>query len=217
MKTLLISVFTVIFSIASFAQRSVNVSASNFVVGAVSKTIEAPIYNATISDIEKGWKSYMKEYNGKVKSSKSELVAYNTTLPISGAGEQTIYFRAESIDDSTARIVVGAMVEGKAIDAGSSSDLKRIVRSFAYNLSKESTSEKLKAAKAEQAKLTRQQTSLNRDQERLIRNIERWKQSIADAELKQKENAADLETTNAAIKKSEVTIQAAEKELSEIK
>ncbi len=217
MKTLLISAFTVIFSTALFAQRSVDVSSSNYVVGAVSKTIEAPVYNTSTSDIEKGWKSYMKEYNGKVKSSKLELVAYNTTLPISGAGEQTIYFRAESINDSTARIIVGAMIDGKAIDASSSSDLKRIVRSFAYNLSKENTSEKLKTTKAQHLKLTRHQTSLNRDQERLVRNIERWKKSIADAELKQKENAADLEKTATAIQKSEVTIKAAEKELSEIK
>jgi hypothetical protein len=217
MKILLISLFTITFSTALLGQRSVDVSSSNYVVGAVSKTIEAPIYNTSTLAIEKAWKSYMKTYDAKVKSSKSELVSYNTKLPISGAGDQTIYFKAESIDDSTARIVIGAEIEGEAIDASSSTDLKRIVRSFAYNLSKENTQEKLNTAKVTYTKLIRQQTSLNRDQERLTRNIERWKKSIADAELKQKENAADLVTTTSAIQKSEKTIAAAEKELSEIK
>lgn len=217
MKILLISLFTITFSTALLGQRSVDVSSSNYVIGAVSKTIEAPIYNTSTVAIEKAWKSYMKTYDGKVKSSKSELVSYNTKLPISGAGDQTIYFKAESIDDSTARIVIGAEIEGEAIDASSSTDLKRIVRSFAYNLSKENTQEKLNSAKVTYTKLIRQQTSLNRDQERLTRNIERWKKSIADAELKQKENAADLVTTTSAIQKSEKTIAAAEKELSEIK
>jgi len=40
---------------------------------------------------------------------------------------------------------------------------------------------------------------------------------VADAELKHKENIDDLNATDISIKKSEIVIQAAEKELSEIK
>lgn len=75
----------------------------------------------------------------------------------------------------------------------------------------------MEKAKSELNTLTRKKTALDRDQERLLRNIERWKQSVADAELKHKENIDDLNATDISIKKSEIVIQAAEKELSEIK
>tara|TARA_R110002049_G_scaffold98598_7_gene240054 strand:+ start:189 stop:842 length:654 start_codon:yes stop_codon:yes gene_type:complete len=217
MKLVISSLIALIFSISLLAQRSVSVSSSNYIVGSVSKTIETTIYNTSIGDIEKEWKSLMKEYNGKVKSSKTELAAYNTTLPLSGAGEQTIFFKADPEDDSTCRIIVGAMVGGEGIDANNSTDLKRIVRSFAYDLSKKNTKEKVSNAKAELNTLIRKKTALERDQERLLRNIERWKKSVAEAEMKHKENIYDLKTTETAISKSEVTIQAAEKELNEIK
>ncbi|MDB9774620.1 hypothetical protein OAB47_00120 [Vicingaceae bacterium] len=217
MKKIIISAITIMFTLFLTAQRSVAVSSSNYIVGAVSKTLEAPIFNTSQNEIEKEWKTLMKAYNGKVKSSKSELAAYNTTLPLSGEGEQTIFFKTNVQDDSTCHIIVGAMIAGKAIYANNSTDLKQIVRSFAYELSKKSTADKLEKAKSELNTLTRKKTTLDRDQERLLRNTERWKQSVADAELKHKENIDDLNATDISIKKSEIVIQAAEKELSEIK
>ncbi len=65
--------------------------------------------------------------------------------------------------------------------------------------------------------LKNQKISLERDQERQARNIERWKKSIADAELKQKENTNDLNSADISIIKAEVSIKSAEKELKEIK
>lgn len=217
MKLVISSLITLTFSISLLAQRSVSVGSSNYIVGSISKTIEAPIYNTSVDVIEKEWKNLMKEYNGKVKSSKSELAAYDTNLPLSGAGEQTIFFKADTENDSTCKIIVGAMVNGETFDANNSTDLKRIVRSFAYELSKKSTAEKLANAKSDLSTLNRKKTTIERDQERLIRNIERWKKSVAEAELKHQDNINDLKKTEIAISKSEVTIQAAEKELSEIK
>lgn len=216
-KTLLTSILLLLINSFISAQRSVSVGASNTIVGAVSKTIEAPVFNTTKGEIEKEWKKLMKEYNGKVKSSKSEIAAYNTTLTLSGVGKQIIYFKSEIQDDSTCTIIVGASINGESIDADKSNELKKIVRNFAYNLSKTSTSDKLFKANTTLKELKNKKVSLGRDQERQARNIERWKKSIADAELKQKENTNDLNSTDISIIKAELSIQSAEKELREIK
>jgi hypothetical protein len=221
MKTLKTAFFSGLFIICTYlsAQNTVEVVASSEVVGVTNKTFETTIYNSSLSDIEKAWKELMKDYDGKVKKSKREIISTNTLVPLFGSTPQNIYFRTYELNDSVAKIIVAIEVGTNYIDpVGASGDAaKSFIRTFAFEHSKTRTNAKLANKEKENKQLENKKRQLVRENEKLEKNLKKWKKSIEEAELKLKENIADQKNVDAAIIKSEQAVKSTQTELNSIR
>jgi SMC interacting uncharacterized protein involved in chromosome segregation len=217
-KTTLFSTL-LIFCITISAQNTVEVIASSEVVGVTNKSFETLIYNSTLSDIEKSWKDLMKDYDGKVKKSKREIISTETQVPLFGSAPQNIYFRTYELNDSVAKIIIAIEVGTDYIDpSGANSDgAKSFIRTFAFDHSKTKTNNKLENKERENSKLSSKKRQLERENEKLEKNLKKWKKSIEEAELKLKENIADQKSIDAAIIKSEKAVKSTQTELNSIR
>lgn len=217
-KFFLASFFCVL-AFVSKSQKVVEVTASSEVVGVTNKSFETIIYNSTSSDIEKAWRELMKEYDGKVKKSKRDLISSSTMIPLFGSTPQNIYFRTYELNDSTSKIIVAIEVGTDYIDPSSAKGeaAKSFIRTFAFDHSKTKTNAKLESKERENNQLTSKKRQLVREKEKLEKNLKKWKESIEEAELKLKENIADQEKIDAAIIKSEEAVKTTQSELNSIR
>jgi hypothetical protein len=180
---------------------------------ATHNTLVVSIYDAKPDDIEKEWKSKMKEYQAKV-TSKKEIFADNAMIQeLNGTTSIDIYARIEKIKDGESKLIVGFDLGGVWISSKEQADkykvAEKLVFEFALKLTKEAVAEKRKAALKSLENLKGDQTSLEKKNKQLNEDIVDYQNKIKKAE-------ADINTNNNDQAKKKAEIDAQQKIVDEI-
>ena len=208
MKNRLLLAFVAgLFATVSSAQKIKVTESSENIGGGKNNALVVTIYEATPEDIEKEWKSRMKDFDAKVSSKDGGHFGDNAIIK-SMAGNNTvdIYSRVEKVKDGESKLIVGFDLGGAYVSSGKPefAEAKRIVEEFAVKTTKEAIAGQLKAAQKVYNKLEDEHADLVEDQKKLEKDIEDYKAKIKKAEediVKNKDEQSKKKTEAEAQKK----------------
>lgn len=193
------------FSVTAFAQKiSVNESKES-IGGGSNNALVVSIYEADAAEVEKEWKSLMKDKEAKV-SSKDGVFADNAMIKTMGNNPIDIYAKVVKVKDNEVKLIVGYDLGGAYLSSGKHpeqyKEAKKMMYDFAVKMTKEGIAGQLKAAQKAHEKLTDQQEDLEKEQKSLEKDIEDYKAKIKQAEDNIAKNKANQEK-----KKQEIEAQ----------
>ena len=162
------------------------------------------VYECNSDDVEKEWKSYMKDFKSEKVSGKDGVFADNIVIPTITDGTMDVYAKAEKIKDNETKLVVAFDMGGAYISSGINNKIaydaaSKLVEEFARKMTKNAISEKLKDATKAFEKLKDQQKELEDKNEDLKKDIENYKSKIHKAEEDISSNKNDQEKKKAEI------------------
>ncbi len=215
MKKNILLIFLTVFTVQLMAQKKISVSESNENIGnGKNNSLVVTIYEASTSDIEKEWKSIMKNYGAKV-SSKKEIFADDATIKAIGPNTVDIYARAENNKNGSVKFVVGFDLGGAFLSSSQHSaefkEAKNIVHNFAVKMSKEAVEAQFKEAEKQQKKNEKDFDSLVKDKSSLEKDIENYKSKIKSAEENIQKNLKEQEAKKKEVEAQKVVMSDLEK------
>jgi hypothetical protein len=201
-------------SFLSFSQ-SIKVSEAIEKIGdGIHPSFISYIYESKVDDVEKEWKSLMKEYKSEKVSAKNGVFADNIVIPSITDGSMDVYARAEKINELEVKFIVAYNLGGAYISSGLSNKMAydaayKMVKDFARKMTKDAIAEKLKSAQKAFDKLKMQQKELEEKNSDLNKDIENYKYKIQKAE-------EDITTNKNEQEKKKAEIDAQRKVVDEI-
>jgi hypothetical protein len=144
------------------------------------------IYEASEDDINSGWKSIMKGFNGKVSSKDGGHMADNVVIKDLSNNTCDVYYKVEKVSDKEHKLIVSVNLGGAFMNGSDHSTqtnyFKKLMLDFATKTSKEAIDDELKDAQKALSKLESAEASLVKDQDGLKKDIENYKSKIKRAE-----------------------------------
>jgi len=183
------------------------------------KGLRVVIPGANAKDVEKAWKKLLKDFGGKVSSSKGEIFSDNSTIKSFGSNSVDIYAIVEGNDDESELTVffdLGGAYVNAAQHGGKYATVEQIVRSFAVDAAKEAVSAELEMAEKALKTYEGDQKKLEKENGQLKESIEKYKEAIAKAEEDIIQNEKDQEAKKLAIAEQKKAVDAVSKKLSTI-
>lgn len=170
----------------AFGQRKIKVHEENEKFSTGSKNaLVATIYESTPDDIEKAWKKLMKDYDAKM-TMKKEMFADDASIKDLSPNTCDVYAFVRKISDEENEIVVGVDLGGAYLSSSEHSSkykvMQRIIYDFAVQTSIEAIKEKQKDAEKVLAGIVKAKEDLIKENERLAKDIEDYKNKITKAE-----------------------------------
>ena len=186
MKKLFVIIGMVLISLTVFGQKKIKTAESSENIGnGTNNALVITIYEASASDVEKEWKSLMKDFGAKIFS-KKEIFADNASIKMIVPNAIDVYARVEDNKDGSLKMIVAFDLEGIFLSSSQHPDqfkeAKKIVYDFAVNATKNAIGNQLKDAERELKKLEKEQTSLVKEKEGLQKDIVSYKEKIIKAE-----------------------------------
>src|SRR4029077_20024083 len=153
--------------------------------GGNNNALVVTIYGADIKDVEKEWKSIMKDYGAKVSNSKGEMFANNAVIKDMGPKTIDIYTRFTE-KNGEIEMVVGFDLGGAYMSSSQHADkykvAERIIHDFAVKMTSEALNDKLKAEQKSLDKLQGQEKDLEKDTKNLNSDIVDYNNKIKKAQ-----------------------------------
>ena len=207
MHKLIVIIITLILSKNVFSQPTKVNESTEKVGDGIHPAFTTYIYESTADDVEKEWKSLMKDFKSEKVSGKDGIYADNIIIPAITDGTMDVYARTEKIKENETKLIVAFDMGGAYISAGLNNKIvydaaTKMVTDFAHKITRNALVEKLKEAQRAFDKLNDQQKELEEKNSDLNKDIENYKSKIRKAE-------EDIETnkTNREKKKAELEAQ----------
>jgi hypothetical protein len=176
-----------------FAQKIKVTDGKEKIGGGSNSSLSVMIYEATDSQVEKAWKSLMKDYNAKV-STKDGVFADNAVIKDMSANTIDVYAVVEKKDNGI-KLIVAFDLGGAFVSSSTHSSqykvAEKMVYEFAKKVSLEAIAETLKEAEKEQSKRTKKLEDLKDDKLDLEKDIEKYNKQIAQAKADIEKNIKD--------------------------
>ncbi len=151
--------------------------------------LAATIFEANISDIEKEWKSLMKDCDAKVTMG-AEIFADNAK--IKGLDNTCdVYARVKSVNEKESELQVAVDLGGAYLSKSHPAQLIRmenLLYDFALKITKDAIAQQIKEAEKKHKKLMREQENLAEEKLQLQKDIENYRKKISEAENEITEN-----------------------------
>jgi hypothetical protein len=200
-------VILVLISFQAFAQKKIKVEEDRMNIGGgKNPCLIVTIYEATEDDINSGWKSIMKGYNGKVSSKDGGHMADNVVIKDLSNNTCDVYYKTEKVNEKEFKLIVAVNLGGAFMNPSDHSTqnnyFKKLMKDFAAKTSMDAIGDQLKDAEKALSKLESAQSSLEKDQNSLKSDIEKYKSKIKSAEDDLAKNNTDQTK-----KKSEIEAQ----------
>jgi len=161
--------------------------------------------NIEIEDeIEKEFKSRMKDYNAKVSSKDDGLFGDNAVIKEMGNNTVDIYARVEKVKDGESKLIVAFDLGGAFLNSSEHKDkykiAEKIVYEFAIKITKEAIAIQMKAEQKkldnfsdEQKDLEKKNTNLNDDVKEYEEKIKKAKEDIEKNKQEQEKKKSEIE------------------------
>ena len=152
------------------------------------------IYDSNKDDIEKEWKSLMKDYNAKV-SGKDEIFADNAMIKAMSENTVDVYARVEKVNDKECKLIVGFLMGETWLSSSGNkaayNAAEKIVKDFANKTTKDGMAGITKAENKKLKELKDDKSDLEKKNDNLKKDIEDYKAKLAKAEEDLKKNEED--------------------------
>jgi hypothetical protein len=215
----LIVLLPIVFSLYVSAQKIEVKEDKEDLGGGKNPVLTVVIPEADESDVEKAWKSLMKEYNAKV-SSKDGIFADNAAITDISANTVDVYASTKKQDDGI-KLMVAIDLGGAFISESTHSveykAAEKIIEKFATDMAKKAVAKKLEDAKDKQKELEDNLASLVKKKEKLEKEIEDYKKKIANDEEDIVTNKSDQEKAAKLIEEQKKAVDVIQKKLDDIK
>ena len=191
-------------SAAGLAQ-SIKVAESTEKIGeGIHPAFVTYIAECKADDVEKEWKSLMKDFKSEKVSGKDGIFADNIVIPSITDGTLDVYARTEKIKDNETKLIVAFDMGGAYLSSSFTNKLAydaatKMVADFARKMLKNAVGEKLKDAQKAFEKLKSEQKDLEEKNSDLNKDIENYKSKIRNAEDNIATNKTDQEKKKAEI------------------
>jgi hypothetical protein len=185
MKTIIIALLAFT-TVSSYAQKIKVEEEKNNIGGGKNPSLVVTIYEASDDDINSGWKSIMKGYNGKISSKDGGHIADNVVIKDLSNNTCDVYYRVEKVKDNEYKLIVAVNLGGAFMnpsDHKAQNDyFKKLMKDYAIKVSKDAIAGQLKDASKMLSKMESQQKDLEKEQDGLKKDIENYKSKIKRAE-----------------------------------
>ena len=207
MKKIVVFAAALLSSANLFSQKIKVDESSESLGGGSNNAFVVTIYDAKPDDIEREWRSMMKDWNAKTDKKDGGVFGDNAKIAaINGNNTIDIYAKAEQKKDNEVKFMVAFDLGGAFLSSSKqgseAKEAKKIVYDFAVKMTKEAIAGQLKAAEKILEKKNDERKDLEKDKEKLEKNIAEWKEKIKKAEDDIVKNKSDQET-----KKGEIEVQ----------
>ncbi|HTL81963.1 MAG TPA: hypothetical protein VL651_09680 [Bacteroidia bacterium] len=205
MKKILLSALVALIAVALPAQKlKISVDEKNMTInGGSHNCLVVTVYDASIDDIMKEWRSKMKGFDGKTSGS-DEVFADNALIKTISENTCDVYARAEKgSDDHQVTFIVGFLLGETWLTSSNTDSYKaaeKLVKDFATEMSKsgmdaivKAEQKKLDALKDEQSDLVKKNKDLNDDIADWQAKIKKAQDDIAANEDAQKKKQAEID------------------------
>jgi len=188
----------------------------------VNNAIILEIPDAKEKFVEKLWKKYIKQYDGKTKRNRKadEYRTENAEIvAISGAKPMNVYCRVNGISDDVELIVwmdMGEEYLSSFTDPEAYTEAEKFLMRFALDVTREKTKIELKDQENKLKKLNKNLKKLERANANFHREIEIAKEKILKAESNIEQNVIDQDETRSAIGLQEEVLEEVRKRLSDL-
>ncbi len=200
MRKLTLFLFAILFSSISWGQKITVHEQSEDLGKGKNNALVVTIYGADESDVEHAWKSLMKDYGGKVSSTKGIMLAQNAIIKTMGDKPIDLYARFDVKKDEV-ELVVSFDLGGAFLSASAHPDkykiAEKIMHDFAAKATADAINDKLKVQQKALDKLTGQEKDLEKDNKNLNSDIDDYQNKIKkaqDAIVKNKDEQAKKQT-----------------------
>jgi hypothetical protein len=175
-----------IFSATTLFAQKIKVSESRESIGGGNNNaLVVTIYGADVKDVEKEWKSMMKDYGAKVSNSKGEMFANNAVIKDMGPKTMDIYARFDE-KKGEIQMVVGFDLGGAYMSSSLHPDkykvAEKILHDFAVKMTSEALNDQLKEQQKALDKLSSQEKDLEKDNKSLNNDITDYQNRIKKAQ-----------------------------------
>ena len=164
------------------------------------------IYGSNADDIERAWKSYIKDFNPDKISTKDGVFADNAKIKAISENTVDVYAKTDNKKEGEVLFIVAFDLGGGFLNSSQHGsqlkDAKKLLYNFAIKMTKEGMEERIKGQTKVLEKLEEKQKDLVRDQEGLKKDIENHKEKIKKAEDDIAKNQGDHE-----VKLKEIEVQ----------
>lgn len=202
MKNLYLTASITLLTLGSAFGQKINVAEQNVAIGGGNNNaLVVTIYEASPDDIEKEWKSKMKDFDAKVSSKDGGHFGDNAMIKSMGTNFIDIYSRAEKVKQGETKLIVAFDLGGAYLSSSQHGaqfqEAKKIVQEFAVKMTRESIADQVKAAQKVHEKLVDQHQDLIKDQKNLEEDIVEYKAKIKKAEEDIVKNKSEQEKKKA--------------------
>lgn len=209
MKTKILLLLTFL-SFTVFAQKNIEVDETNATFdNGKHNALKVTIYGSEQKNVEKEWKSLMKDFDAKV-STKKTIFADNATIKELSDNTIDVYATTETTKDNDVILYVAFDLGGAYLSSSEHGDkyniAKKIVYKFAVDVTKNALKNKIDDAQKilstkqkEQKNLEKENKNLNNDIEDYNNKIKKAKDEISDNEKKQAEKKKEIETQQSVV------------------
>lgn len=205
-KIILLSVFVYVFAFIGKSQ-VFNITDGTAVNDDKARSCITVTFEPDASEAKKAWKNYLKKkYDLKLKSDHgNDLKAEEAVFPAVTSRTMDFYTRFEkNKDDNTTKMNVFVkfgydIYLNKTDNPAEYASLMSIIKDFSVEFLRTHYNEKLSDINAELAKTEKEQTKKIKENETLVSDIERNKQTIEDLKKENEEKTAQIETNKKTI------------------
>ncbi|HTB07701.1 MAG TPA: hypothetical protein VK806_12185 [Bacteroidia bacterium] len=153
--------------------------------GGSNNALVVTIYGADENDVEKEWKSMMKDYGAKVSNQKGEMFANNAVIKDMGPKTMDIYTRFTE-KKGEIEMVVGFDLGGAYMSSSMHADkykiAEKILHDFAVKMTTEALNDQIKTQQKALSKLQDQEKDLEKDQKNQNSDIADYQNRIKKAQ-----------------------------------
>ena len=189
-----------------FAQKTKVEDGSENIGGGNNTALSVIIYGSNADDIERAWKSYIKDFNPDKISTKDGVFADNAKIKAISKNTVDVYAKTDNKKEGEVLFIVAFDLGGGFLNSSQHGsqlkDAKKLLYNFAIKMTKEGMEERIKGQTKVLEKLEEKQKDLVRDQEGLKKDIENHKEKIKKAEDDIAKNQGDHE-----VKLKEIEVQ----------
>lgn len=203
-KTIVLALFAGVSTLAFGQKIRVHESKEN-IGGGSHNALVVSIYGVDAKDVEKEWKSKMKDYGAKVSNEKGELFGDNALIKEMGNNTIDMYARVDDKKDEV-DLIVGFDLGGAYLNSSEHADkykiAERILHDFAVTITKNAIDYQLKTQQKALDKLNGQEKDLEKENKNLNSDIVDYQNKI-----KKDQDAIEKNKNDQAAKQKEITQQ----------
>ncbi|HXP51526.1 MAG TPA: hypothetical protein VN922_16335 [Bacteroidia bacterium] len=221
MRKLTILATVLLFSALSWGQKIQVHEQMEDIGGGKNNALVVTIYGADEGDVEKAWKSMMKDYGAKVSSEKGGIMKGSNAI-IKEMGDKPIdlYARFDTKKEEI-ELVVAFDLGGAYLSSSAHADkykvAEKIMHDFGVKMTAEAITEKQKTQQKALDKLTSQEKDLEKENKNLNSDIDDYQNKIKkaqDAIVKNKDEQAKKQTE---ISNQQKVVEELDKKAKEVK
>lgn len=216
MLTLFFAISCTFFSFAQVSEAEKPMSTG------VENALSIRLLNTTEKDVEKIWKTYTKDYKGKMKKDRKtgEIFTDNANIPELSSNTVDLFAKMTTVGEEVMFSVwfdLGGSFLSSQTHADKYGQAEKILLLFALEVSQKTITDELGSEEDILKKQTKELEQLEKENTKLHSNIEDYKKKIAEAEAAIEKNVAEQENKKVEIQKQEVVVGKVKKKLSEVK